>query len=91
MIFENSLPLPERQFYRNRGPAQRVGSPSEARTICGVGKDLIILRLRPCRLAFSANSTLAGFRDKAVLKNQDVLSYPGIAGIFCGHAGLSPI
>jgi len=46
VIFENSLPLPERRFYR----------------ICGVGKDLIILRLRPCRLAFSANSTLAGFR-----------------------------
>ena len=55
MIFENSLPLPERRFYR----------------ICCVGKDLIIVRLRPCRLApvcragtgrSSANSTLAEFR-----------------------------
>ena len=57
VIFENSLPLPKRQFYR----------------ICSVGKDLIILRLRPCCLApvcragtgrSSANSTLAGFRSK---------------------------
>ena len=55
VIFENSLPLPERRFYR----------------ICRIGKDLIVVRLRPCRLApvcragtgrSSANSTLAGFR-----------------------------
>jgi len=52
VIFENSLPLPERRFYR----------------ICRVGKDLIILRLRPCRLASSANSTLAGFRCNLIVK-----------------------
>ena len=46
VIFENSLPLGERRFYR----------------ICGVGKELIVVRLRPCRLASSANSMLAGFR-----------------------------
>gem|GEM_PF-5117864 len=34
VIFGNSLPLPERRFYRNRGPARRVESPSETRTIC---------------------------------------------------------
>ena len=55
VIFENSLPLPERRFYR----------------ICGVGKDLKyrVVRLRPCRLVSSANSTLAGFRSYINMTN----------------------
>ncbi len=47
MIFENSLPLPERRFYR----------------ICCVGKDLIIIRLRPCRFAPACRRQVFGKLD----------------------------